>query len=68
MPSATSCSLGQEYSLSEMYGDNYGYRSGLNAGMVKHLKAKVAALDARRAARRGRAWCSTSGSNDGTPR
>ena len=24
-----------------MYGDNYGYRSGLNASMVAHLKAKV---------------------------
>lgn len=30
--------LRQSYSLDEMYGDNYGYRSGLNAGMVKHLK------------------------------
>lgn len=29
--------LRQSYSLSEMYGDNYGYRSGLNASMVKHL-------------------------------
>jgi NDP-4-keto-2,6-dideoxyhexose 3-C-methyltransferase len=29
------------YDLTEMYGDNYGYRSGLNASMVKHLKEKV---------------------------
>lgn len=29
------------YDLGEMYSDNYGYRSGLNASMVKHLKAKV---------------------------
>jgi len=29
------------YDLGEMYGDNYGYRSGLNASMVAHLKAKV---------------------------
>jgi SAM-dependent methyltransferase len=28
----------QTYSLEEMYGDNYGYRSGLNATMVEHLK------------------------------
>jgi hypothetical protein len=27
----------QSYSLDEMYGDNYGYRSGLNASMVRHL-------------------------------
>ncbi len=29
------------YDLAEMYGDNYGYRSGLNASMVAHLHAKV---------------------------
>jgi NDP-4-keto-2,6-dideoxyhexose 3-C-methyltransferase len=29
------------YDLAEMYGENYGYRSGLNASMVKHLHAKV---------------------------
>lgn len=28
--------------LSEMYGDNYGYRSGLNPSMVAHLEHKVA--------------------------
>jgi hypothetical protein len=33
--------LRQSYDLSEMYGMNYGYRSGLNASMVKHLKSKV---------------------------
>jgi len=27
--------------LHEMYGDNYGYRSGLNASMVAHLQGKV---------------------------
>lgn len=27
--------------LGEMYGENYGYRSGLNASMVKHLQNKV---------------------------
>ena len=35
----------QSYSLSEMYGDNYGYRSGLNASMVRHLQNKVAMLE-----------------------
>jgi len=33
--------LRQSYSLSEMYGDNYGYRSSLNKSMVRHLKNKV---------------------------
>lgn len=29
------------YDLAEMYGENYGYRSGLNASMVRHLHDKV---------------------------
>jgi NDP-4-keto-2,6-dideoxyhexose 3-C-methyltransferase len=29
------------FSLDAMYGDNYGYRSGLNASMVKHLRSKI---------------------------
>jgi len=33
--------LAHSYDLGEMYGDNYGYRSGLNASMVKHLHTKV---------------------------
>ena len=33
--------LGHSYDLAEMYGDNYGYRSGLNASMVTHLHGKV---------------------------
>jgi len=33
------------YSLDEMYGDNYGYRSGLNASMVKHLEQKIRTLE-----------------------
>ena len=36
--------LGQNYNLDEMYGMNYGYRSGLNQSMVKHLTDKVAYL------------------------
>lgn len=42
-----SCGLLQlqhSYDLSEMYGDNYGYRSGLNASMVRHLQGKVARI------------------------
>lgn len=33
--------LEHSYELSEMYGLNYGYRSGLNASMVRHLNEKV---------------------------
>ncbi len=32
--------LGHSFNLDEMYGDNYGYRSGLNPSMVKHLNDK----------------------------
>jgi hypothetical protein len=37
--------LKQSYNLSEMYGDNYGYRSGLNAFMVEHLTQKIQTLE-----------------------
>ena len=33
--------LEHSYDSGEMYGDNYGYRSGLNASMVEHLHNKV---------------------------
>lgn len=33
--------LQQVYSLVEMYGENYGYRSGLNKSMITHLHNKV---------------------------
>ncbi len=33
--------LKHNYDLEKMYGDDYGYRSGLNQGMVKHLEAIV---------------------------
>lgn len=33
--------LEHSYDLGEMYGENYGYRSGLNASMVAHLQRKV---------------------------
>lgn len=35
----------QSYSLSEMYGENYGYRSGLNKSMVRHLSHKIKSLE-----------------------
>lgn len=36
--------MGHSYDLGEMYGENYGYRSGLNASMVAHLNNKVARI------------------------
>lgn len=33
--------LKHSFDASEMYGENYGYRSGLNNSMVKHLNSKV---------------------------
>src|SRR5689334_4002325 len=36
--------LQHTYELRELYGENYGYRSGLNATMVAHLRQKVRAI------------------------
>jgi len=40
-PESNLLQLKHSYPLSKMYGDNYGYRSGLNQSMVKHLNEKV---------------------------
>lgn len=37
--------LSHTFDSSEMYGDNYGYRSGLNDSMVRHLTKKVRYLE-----------------------
>lgn len=37
--------LKQSYNLSELYGNNYGYRSGLNISMVRHLTNKIKTLE-----------------------
>lgn len=39
--------LAHSYEASEMYGENYGYRSGLNQSMVRHLSQKIANLEKR---------------------
>ncbi|GAN76373.1 S-adenosyl-L-methionine-dependent methyltransferase [Acidisphaera rubrifaciens HS-AP3] len=57
--------LGCSYDLREMYGDNYGYRSGLNASMVRHLGQKVAELSAYAGLRAGDAVLDI-GANDAT--
>ena len=46
-PSCHLVQLAENPPLDQMYGANYGYRSGLNAGMVTHLQQKVARLEAR---------------------
>ena len=37
--------LRHSFEPTKMYGDNYGYRSGLNGSMVRHLQQKVRALE-----------------------
>lgn len=37
--------LGHSYDAGEMYGENYGYRSGLNQSMVRHLTQKAELLE-----------------------
>ena len=44
--SCTLLQLAHSHDAAEMYGDNYGYRSGLNQAMVQHLGRKVSSLEA----------------------
>lgn len=57
--------LQHNYDLSMLYGDTYGYRSGLNPSMVKHLAGRVAKLERRMALSEGDLVIDI-GSNDGT--
>ncbi len=57
--------LRQSYELGEMYGENYGYRSSLNAAMVSHLRNKVNRLLEQYPLRDGDIVLDI-GSNDGT--
>ena len=46
----TVCGLAQlrhTYNLEKLYGDNYGYRSGLNSSMVAHLHGIVKEIESR---------------------
>lgn len=45
-PTSTLVQLKHSYDTRVMFGDNYGYRSGLNAGMVRHLTSVVHRLEA----------------------
>ncbi len=44
-PTSGLLQLKHSYDADEMYGDNYGYRSGLNRSMVDHLTNKVRFLE-----------------------
>lgn len=57
--------LNHSYDLSEMYGLNYGYRSGLNQSMVQHLQNKVNHLQRLRPVASGEIVLDI-GSNDAT--
>jgi len=57
--------LEHTYDLAEMYGDNYGYRSGLNDSMVRHLRSKVTTICSASGLRHGDLVIDI-GSNDGT--
>jgi NDP-4-keto-2,6-dideoxyhexose 3-C-methyltransferase len=57
--------LQYSYDLREMYGENYGYRSGLNASMVSHLHGKVKKILEQVALREGDVIVDI-GSNDST--
>lgn len=39
--------LGHDYNMEKLYGDNYGYRSGLNKSMVNHLEGIVRKIEKR---------------------
>jgi hypothetical protein len=57
--------LAHSYNANEMYGQNYGYRSGLNASMVRHLTAKIRMLERAYSVRPGDTVLDI-GSNDAT--
>lgn len=57
--------LEHSYDLGEMYGENYGYRSGLNDRMVAHLHGKVSRIQKEVKIREGDLVVDI-GSNDST--
>ena len=57
--------LRQSYDIDLMYGENYGYRSGLNQSMVDHLTSKINAILDRNILEDGDLIIDI-GSNDGT--
>jgi len=57
--------LGHSFEPSLLYGQNYGYRSGLNASMISHLQNKVVEME-RWAGLSSEHWVLDIGSNDAT--
>ena len=57
--------LAHNYDLSMLYGNTYGYRSGLNQSMVRHLQGKVAGIESLISLGSGDLVIDI-GSNDGT--
>lgn len=64
-PASGLLQLRHSFQPSEMYGDNYGYRSGLNQSMVDHLANKVRQLERQVSPRAGDTVLDI-GSNDAT--
>lgn len=57
--------LRHSFPATEMYGETYGYRSGLNTSMVKHLQAKVSKIE-KLISLNSESLVIDIGSNDGT--
>lgn len=57
--------LRHDFDLTVLYGDNYGYRSGLNGSMVNHLKDVVKKIESKIKLDKGDVLIDI-GSNDGT--
>jgi hypothetical protein len=64
-PTSGLLQLKHSYESSEMYGENYGYRSGLNQSMVAHLTDKISYLERMVSLRAGDVVVDI-GSNDAT--
>lgn len=64
-PDSMLLQLHHSFDLTEMYGQNYGYRSGLNASMVAHLTDKIRHLTRLRPVHSGDLVVDI-GSNDAT--
>lgn len=64
-PNSGLLQLAHSYAACEMYGENYGYRSGLNQSMVDHLTRKIRHLERRADVKPGDTILDI-GSNDGT--
>jgi hypothetical protein len=64
-PTSGLLQLNHSCDFNEMYGDNYGYRSGLNHSMIAHLRQKTLYLEQLTQLKAGDAVLDI-GSNDGT--